>query len=58
MRKAAAFGSHCKGSHTLGRLLLKIDVWQGKKVQGLMRFSLDCRTQQLADRILRSRALL
>jgi hypothetical protein len=50
MRKAAAFGSHCKGSHTLGRPLLKIDVWQGKKSTGINAISLDCRTQQLADR--------
>ena len=50
MRKAAAFGSHCKGSHTLGRPLLKIDVWQGKKSAGINAISLDCRTQQLADK--------
>ncbi|MEL7068048.1 MAG: hypothetical protein AAGN15_05250 [Cyanobacteria bacterium J06581_3] len=50
MRKAAAFGSHCKGSHKLGRPLLKIDVWQGKKSTGINAISLDCRTQQLADK--------
>ena len=49
MRKAAAFGSSCKGSHTLGRPLLKVDVWQGKKGAGINAISLDCRTQQLAD---------
>lgn len=50
MRKATALGSHCKGSHTLGRPLLKVDVWKGKKSTGINTISLDCRTQQLADK--------
>lgn len=50
MRKAMAFGSHCKGSHTLGRPLLKTDVWRGKTSTGINAISLDCRTQQLPDR--------
>ncbi|MEL6442116.1 MAG: hypothetical protein AAFQ80_23090 [Cyanobacteria bacterium J06621_8] len=50
MRKILAFGSHCRGSHTLGRPLLKIDVWKGKKSTGINAISLDCRTQQLADK--------
>lgn len=49
MRKAVAFGNHCRGSHTKGQPLLKIDVWQGKKSTGINAMSLDCRTQQLAD---------
>lgn len=50
MRKAMAFGSHSQGSHTLGRPLLKIDVWSGKKSTGINAISLDCRTQQLPDK--------
>ncbi|MEL7354646.1 MAG: hypothetical protein AAFN38_24780 [Cyanobacteria bacterium J06560_5] len=50
MRKAMAFGSHSQGSHTLGRPLLKIDVWSGKKSTGINAISLDCRTQQLSDK--------
>ena len=43
MRKVSAFGSHCKGSHTLGRPLLKIDTWNTKKSTGVNAISLDCR---------------
>ncbi|EPT9252285.1 hypothetical protein ACVTNV_000602 [Vibrio alginolyticus] len=50
MRKVSAFGSHCKGSHTLGRPLLKIDTWNNKKSVGINAISLDCRTQQRKDR--------
>ena len=50
MRKAMAFGSHSQGSHTLGRPLIKIDVWSGKKSTGINAISLDCRTQQLSDK--------
>ncbi len=50
MRKVSAFGSHCKGSHTLGRPLLKVDTWDNKKSVGINAISLDCRTQQRKDR--------
>ena len=50
MRKIVAFGTHCKGSHSLGRPLLKIDVWQGKQSAGINAISLDCRTQQYAKK--------
>ncbi|USI27625.1 hypothetical protein ACD631_14790 [Alteromonas macleodii] len=50
MRKVTAFGTHCKGSHTLGRPLLKIDTWNTKKSTGVNAISLDCRTQQRRDR--------
>lgn len=49
MRKVSAFGSHCKGSHTLGRPLLKIDTWSNNKSTGINAISLDCRTQQRKD---------
>lgn len=50
MRKMIAFGSHCKGSHSLGRPLLKIDQWRGKNGAGINAISLDCRTQQYKDK--------
>lgn len=49
MRKVSAFGTHCKGSHTLGRPLLKIDTWNSDKISGINAISLDCRTQQRKD---------
>lgn len=49
MRKVSAFGTHCKGSHTLGRPLLKVDIWDNKKSVGINAISLDCRTQQRND---------
>ncbi len=50
MRKTAAFDSHCQGRHSLGRPLLKVDVWNTKKSMGINAVSLDCRTQQLRDK--------
>ncbi|CAI1529747.1 Uncharacterised protein [Serratia quinivorans] len=50
MRKVSAFGSHCKGSHSLGRPLLKTDVWRSKSSSGINTISLDCRTQQREDK--------
>ncbi|MGZ0444204.1 hypothetical protein ACTM6A_20015 [Citrobacter freundii] len=35
MRKVSAFGSHCKGSHTLGCPLLQTDVWKSKNSCGI-----------------------
>ncbi|WP_227692737.1 hypothetical protein [Klebsiella quasipneumoniae] len=50
MRKVSAFGSHCKGSHTLGCPLLQTDVWKSKNSFGINAISLDCRTQQRSDK--------
>lgn len=50
MRKVSAFGSHCKGSHTLGCPLLQTDVWKSKNSCGINAISLDCRTQQRSDK--------
>ncbi|MEM9004592.1 MAG: hypothetical protein AAGE59_13855 [Cyanobacteria bacterium P01_F01_bin.86] len=50
MRKVRAFGTHCLGSHTLGRPVLKVDSWQGKLGGGVTATSLDCRTQLLKDK--------
>ncbi len=50
MRKISAFGSHCKGSHSLGRPLLQTDARKSKTSCGINAISLDCRTQQRSDK--------
>lgn len=49
MRKITAFGSHCRGSYSLGQPLLKTDSWKTKTTSGINAISIDCRTQQLKD---------
>jgi hypothetical protein len=49
MRKVSALGTHCRGSYSLGRPLLKTDSWKTKTTSGINTIGIDCRTQQLKD---------